>query len=322
VLAGVAVFLALGGPHRVSHEYDRFVHGNDVPLSGDLRTRLTTPGNNKRIEQWNVALHGFHVDQFRGAGAGTYQNAWYQRRHERFYIRDALSLYAEVLGELGLPGMMLLGAALLILLAAIVVRTRRQRRYVGAALVAAAVAWLLRAGLDWDWEMPAVTLWLFAAGGFAAARRESRAGGVSRRLRVAVIPAAIAVSDNRLHAATDALARGDCGAATSKARSSVQVLGFRAEPHEILALCAARGGRYPDALREIRTAVSRDPGNWRYRYDMALVLAVAGRDGGPSAVVATRLNPLEPRAADLAYRLGDPAPPDRRALTRELLAER
>jgi O-antigen ligase/polysaccharide polymerase Wzy-like membrane protein len=329
LVACVFAFLAARGPHEVSRTYDRFVHGNDVPLSGDLRTRLSSPGNNKRIEQWNVAIRAFHTDEFRGRGAGTYQNAWYQGRDEYFFIRDAHSLYAEVLGELGLVGMVLLGSALLALLSALAARTRRRRRYIGAALVAAALAWAVRAGLDWDWEMPAVTLWLFAAGGFAAARREPRGWRLRRPTRlvlslacvlVATVPAALAVSENRLHEATTAFGRGDCVSAAKEARSSERILGFRPEPHQILAYCAARGGQPETALEEIRTAVEHDPGNWRYRYDMALMLAATGRDGAPSARLAARMNPLDARPDELAFRLGDIAVPDRRAIAGELIA--
>lgn len=38
-----------------------------------------------------------------------------------------------------------------------------------AALFAAGLAWALHAGVDWDWQMPAVTLWVFALGGAALA---------------------------------------------------------------------------------------------------------------------------------------------------------
>ncbi|MEA2423510.1 MAG: hypothetical protein QOF55_2609 [Thermoleophilaceae bacterium] len=330
VAAVVAAFVVANGPHVVSRDYDRFVNGNDVPLSGDLRVRLTNPGNNKRIEQWRVAIRGHDRASFNGLGAGTYQNLWYEHRRERFYIRDAHSLYAEVLGELGTVGLILVASALLLLLAAIATRVRGRRRYIGAALLAMAIAWGVRAGFDWDWEMPAVTLWLFAAGGAAAARREATGGGLPPVGRVAlsvacvllaVVPAALVVSDNRLKAARSEFARGDCAQAAKDARASKRVLGFRPEPHQILAYCSARGGDLATGLSEIRDAVRLDPQYWEYRYDLALMLAASGRSPAPAVRDARRMNPLEPRTGGLAGQFAvTRGVPGRRALAKSLIA--
>jgi hypothetical protein len=50
------------------------------------------------------------------------------------------------------------------------------------------------------------------------------------------------------------------------------------------------------ALSDVREAVRRDPGNWRYRYDSALLTAADGRDAGPAARATELLNPREPFA--------------------------
>ncbi len=80
---------------------------------------------------------------------------------------DAHGLYPETLGELGLVGLILLVTALVAILAGLAVRIRGKDRTVYAALFAATLAWMLAAAVDWHWEMPVVTLWLFAAGGAA-----------------------------------------------------------------------------------------------------------------------------------------------------------
>ena len=319
----VVLFFAANGPHRVSSNYKRFVHGNAVVMTGDLRSRLGDPGNNRRIDQWDVALDGYRQDSFKGLGAGTYVNLWYERRQTRFAIRDAHSLYVEVLGELGLTGLVLLAGTLLLIVFGFARGVWRARdRYVYAALLAAALAWLLRAGLDWDWEMPAVTIWLFCAGGAAVAVSSHHR---SRKLRVhpgvrlaltlaalavAVVPAATAVSEHRLIEARAALSRGHCTKAESEARGSLDVIGFRAEPQDILALCAARRGALADAAAAAREAVRRDPGHWRYQYDLAVVLALNPRtnvEAVKAARAAARLNPREPIAVNEAHLLGGPA---------------
>jgi O-antigen ligase len=311
------VFFAARGPDRVSDNYDRFVNGNAVVQTGDLRARLGDPGNNRRIDQWKVAMKGYREDRFRGLGAGTYEHQWNLRRPATFAILDAHSLYAEVLSELGLMGLVLLVAALALILVALARGIWRARdRYVYAALLAAMLAWLVRAGLDWDWEMPAVTIWLFCAGGAALAmssrsrRRPLRPGPLPRLLlalaclAVALVPAAVAVSQHRIEEAEAALERGDCAKARSEAQSAVDLIDFRPEPRQVLAYCAARGGDLAKALSEAREAVRLDPDDWHYRYDVALVLTASGRDGTAEARTVARLNPRDPVASGAPATLG------------------
>jgi O-antigen ligase len=70
-------------------------------------------------------------------------------------VRDAHSLYLETLAEIGPLGLLLVLAVLGMPLVA----ARRSRRGLATAtLPAAYVAFLLHAGIDWDWEMPIVML--------------------------------------------------------------------------------------------------------------------------------------------------------------------
>jgi hypothetical protein len=308
-VAVAVAFMALDGPDRVSSNYHRFVEGNAVVMTGDLRARLGDVGNNRRIDQWKVALDGYREDRFKGLGAGTYVNLWNRRRPVTFAIQDAHSLYVEVLAELGVVGLVLLVVPLALVAFALARGIWRSRdRYVYAALLAALLAWLVRAALDWDWEMPAITIWLFCAGGagLAVSRRSQRRplrlrtlprlGLALLILAVAMVPAAVAVSQYRLEKARTALGRGDCRTAESEARGALDVIGFMAEPHQVLAYCAVRSGRLADAASETSEAVRRDPQNWLYRYDSALIAAASGRDPEPAARSAALLNPRDPEA--------------------------
>jgi hypothetical protein len=329
IVAGA--FFAAHGPHRVSDNYDRFVKGNAVVQTGDLRSRLGDPGNNRRIDQWKVAWKGYKREPFHGFGAGTYQNQWHERRPVNFEIVDAHSLYVEVLSELGIVGLVLLVSPLALILIALARGVWKERdRYVYAALLAAMLAWLFRAGLDWDWEMPAVTIWLFCAGGVAMAvthrsrRRVPRLPALARLaltlsfLGLALVPAAVAVSQHRLEEAQAAFRRGDCGEAERQAHDSLSVVGFRPEPQEILAFCAARRGDFDRASADLRQAQRRDPENWRYRYDEALLTAAGGGDATRAAAKAEQLNPREPFAFAAPRILVGPGATERaRALLRE-----
>jgi hypothetical protein len=308
-VAAAVAFAALNGPDRVSSNYHHFVEGNAVVMTGDLRARLGDVGNNRRIDQWKVALDGYREDRFKGLGAGTYANLWNRRRPVTFAIQDAHSLYVEVLAELGVVGLVLLVVPLGLVAFALARGIWRSRdRYVYAGLLAALLAWLVRAALDWDWEMPAITIWVFCAGGAALAvsrhsdRRPLRLAGVPRLgltllcLAVAIMPAAVAVAQYRLEKARTALGQRDCRTATREARGALDVIGFLAEPHQVLAYCSVRSGDLATAASETNEAVRRDPQNWLYRYDSALIAAAGGGDPGPAARSAALLNPRDPEA--------------------------
>jgi O-antigen ligase len=324
VVAAVAV--ALGAPGAISDQYDRFVRGDEIHTHGDLRRRLTDPGNNGRRAMWTIALNGFKDDRLRGQGAGTFVIAWHEHRgpNHQFEVVDAHSLFLEVLHELGLPGLLFLVVTLALILGAFVVRARGPDRALYAALAACGVTWVLHAGVDWDWEMPAVTLWLFALGGMALAKpagpraagaHAGRGAGVARIvagivcLLLAITPVRIALSEAALQRARAAFARGDCPTAIDKALDSSSFVAARAEPWEIVGFCDVRAGYPRLAVRAVERAVDRDPHNWELQYALALVRGAAGMDPRAAARQALRLNPREPlaRAADDAFNTRRPA---------------
>jgi hypothetical protein len=112
-------------------------------------SRLTSTETN-RYAYWRVALDAFSENPLKGVGTAGYRVEWLQRRHFAETVRDAHSLYLETLAELGIVGF----AALMTLFGGVAKRIRPQDAVAGAALA----AWAIHAGVDWDWEMPALTL--------------------------------------------------------------------------------------------------------------------------------------------------------------------
>ena len=129
--------------------------------------RLVSVESN-RYDYWRVAVATFAEHPLRGIGTGSFRVEWLLRRDRDESVRDAHSLYLETAAELGLVGPRRARRAL-----RRGDRRRRARARLPAA-TAALAAWAVHAGLDWDWEMPALTLVRRAAGGAGDRGRGAR----------------------------------------------------------------------------------------------------------------------------------------------------
>jgi O-antigen ligase len=309
ILLVVLAALALDVPDRVDTQYDRFVNSSTSGRPEVARDRLADISNTGRIEQWDVALDGFARSKLHGQGAGTYGTEWMRERPNTLVVDDAHSLFVEVLEELGLVGIVLLCVALVTILVG-TAPWRGRDRSLHAALIAAALAWTVHAGIDWDWEMPAVTVWLFCVGGavLALRRTKERGPGPSSGSRLvigtlvlvaAVAPGLVLVSQWQLDDAVEAFENGDCAEATERASASIRTLEIRPEAYEALGFCDVREGFDRLGVPALERAVERDPDNWEYRYGLAIVRGSAGLDPRPAAAAALRLNPRDPLTQSL-----------------------
>lgn len=326
----VVVGIAAGGPSWISEHWDRFVHENAVGHIEDPSERLSSVGNNGRIPQWRVAIDAFDEEPLLGKGAGTYAVQWLQHRPYDFTVLNAHSLYAEVMGELGIVGLLLVVAFLLAFLVGAARRMSGPDRQIYGAFLAMALVWIVRAGVDWDWQMPAITLWLFALGGIAISRplaaREATRAGVGRVPRLvaaicvgvlAITPVLVALSQTHLEKALAAFDANDCPASISASLESIDALGVRPEPYELIGYCDARYGEYELGEKAMESAISRDPENWEMHYGLGLVRAAAGKNPMVALREAERLNPLEPMVRHAVAVFGKA----RRPAERERLAD-
>jgi hypothetical protein len=306
VLVVVVVGVAAGGTGWASNKWNDFVHENTVGHTADPSERLSSVGNNGRIPQWRVAVEAFEEKPLLGKGAGTYALQWQQRRPYEFTVVNAHSLYVEVMGELGIVGLLLIVSVLLAVVVGAARRTSGRDRQVYGAFLALAAMWLIHAGIDWDWQMPAVTIWLFALGGLAISRplsaRPRREVALARLPRLvaaicvgvlAITPVIVAMSQTRLETALRQFDANECSSAINSSLSSISALGVRPEPYEIIGYCDIRFGQYQLAEEAMKSAVSRDPENWEMRYALAMADAIQGRSPMPQLVESSRLNPLE-----------------------------
>jgi hypothetical protein len=309
--------IAAGAPERIGDQVTEFVEGGTIEHD---RERLTQLAANGRIEHWEVAVDQWRSARLVGTGAGTYVDWWARQRPYEASARDGHSLYVEVLAELGLVGLALLAVALLVPFAAACWR-RREQRVLWSAVVAVTATWLVHAGIDWDWEQPVLTVPIVALLGCACARAVPRAwelgAGRARTLRLvgglailllAFAPLQIARSQRHLDASLDAFRAGDCATAIDRALASVEVLGSRPEPFELLGYCDVRTGRPELAVRQLEAAVRRDPASWELHYGLALVRAAAGLDPRPHLRAALAANPLDPLVRGAAERMRSTRP--------------
>jgi hypothetical protein len=141
---------------------------------GATNARLSDAGSH-RLAYWRVALDVAADHPLAGAGPGSFGVDWLQRRTIDERVRNAHSLELETLADLGVIGAGLLAAALAATALASAGALRADRA-LAAGPAAAALTGALHAGLDWDWEMPAVTLVVVALAGLLLCRAGAAEG--------------------------------------------------------------------------------------------------------------------------------------------------
>jgi hypothetical protein len=328
----LAVVVAFDVSGIAGRQYDRLVNGV-VPATATPQERLTAPGASGRFEEWGVAWRQFRATPVAGAGAGTYQAVWAENRPTPRELRDAHSLYFELASELGVVGLGLMAVAIGAILVGLVARCRGPERAAYAALAAAWLGWAAHAGIDWDWEMPALTMpvLLLATAGLAVrgsdpveatSASEPRSGSGSTRgparltrvlvglglLALVVSPALVAVSQLRLESSLRAWKQSDCSRTIDDALGSLDALPVRPEPFELIAYCDSRFAMNDLADGAMRSAIARDRRSWDLWYGLAMVHGAGRRDPRPAMAEAVRLNPLEPMTIEGArlFRIDDP----------------
>ena len=298
VIAVVAVVLVgAGGPKAALR---RAYHAFNAPaplVETNASHRLFSLSGSNRSEYWRVAWREVENHPLLGGGAGSYQRFWLRYRRAGLPARDAHSLYLETLAELGPVGLVLLLCALAVPLVA--VRSAR-RSPLAAAAAGAYVAYLVHAGIDWDWEMTSVTLAALVCGIallLAARGAETRPLGRAPRalgLALAVVAAVVAivgfVGNRAESSAADNLDASQLGAAAADARHARRWEPWSAEPWRLLGESQLQEGEVEQARASFRQGVDKDSASWELWLDLALTSRGNQRKDALEHVAA--LNPL------------------------------
>ena len=299
VLAVVAAAVVrAGGPETAVR---RAYHAFNAPaplVKTNASERLFSLSGSNRSEYWRVAWHEYESHPWLGGGAGSYQRFWLRDRRDALPVLDAHSLYLETLAELGPVGLALLACALAIPLAAAPAAARRHP--LAPAALGAYVAFLLHAGIDWDWEMTSVTLAALACGVaiLLAARgsetpplgRVARAVGVGLAASLCVVAVAGFVGNQAEATASDALDASHLGAASADARRARRWEPWSGDPWRLLGETKLEAGRVTDARTSFLRGLRKDDADWELWLDLAL--ASRGAERQHALARAGALNPL------------------------------
>ena len=160
ICAGLAVAIVAGA------------HEKAAQTLGAGAARLETLQSN-RYAYWRVAVRAFRAQPIRGVGAGGWSVYWLRYRPFDEGAQDAHSLPLQTAAELGLVGLALL-AAFLAGVGIAAADALRAAPALAAGPLAGFVVYVAHAPLDWDWEMPAVTLIAIVLAGLLIALGEGR----------------------------------------------------------------------------------------------------------------------------------------------------
>ena len=157
--AALVVAVALSHPLARLHSFAKPPVASDTPSF--VRTHLVSGSGSGRWQFWTAAVDQWQSAPVVGAGAGTFAAWWAEHGSLALFVRNAHSLYLESLGELGAVGF-LLASAVWVGGCAIGVRACRrldgEERTSLAGATAVALAFGVGAGVDWLWQLPAVSL--------------------------------------------------------------------------------------------------------------------------------------------------------------------
>jgi len=271
--AGVAVASIDDPVGRVKSEYDAFV---SLHVDEDRATRFST-GGGFRYDLWRIAADQFADSPLRGVGAGNYDTTYYRERRNPQPAPQPHSLEMQLLGELGIVGVL----GLLLLVGGVLWgASRASRRLDGWVVVGATgvfLAWLAHTSVDWLHNIAGLTgIALVAAGVVLTSPEPSGERPRSAGWRRATLPlivvvallAVLAAAEGRRWAADYYLARSgselssDAAAALRDADQALDLDPESLPTHYAAARAYARLGRYEAARATLLQATRKEPSDY------------------------------------------------------------
>lgn len=297
-----------------------------------VKQHLLSGSGSGRWQFWSAAVDQWRQAPVWGDGAGSFEAWWAEHGSIALFVRDAHSLYLETLGELGVIGLALVLALVgsgMLVGALRAVRASGDTRVYGAAATAVFVAYATAAGIDWVWELTAVSVVGFvslalAVGPATAAPTPLSAVeevGPPRALRTRFGLGAAAIllawllafaqaiplfAQREIGHSQAAVRRGDLSDALAAAKSAREIQPWAATPYLQLALVSEQAGALAPARAWIDMAIARDRTDWRLWLASTRIETRLGRVKAAERSLrrAVELNPRSPLLRGIVGRTG------------------
>jgi hypothetical protein len=276
---------------------------------------LLSGSGSGRWQFWSAALDEFRSSPLRGRGAGSFESWWARHGSFRYFVKDAHSLFLQTLGELGVVGLLLLagalGAGLIVGAARLRVATGTRQTAI-AGVLGAYTGYLIAAGIDWMWELTAVTavgiclLGVLTGAASLPPPAPGEPAGPRRRLIPVIAVAAVAsgvivaeaivlLTAIEVGASQAAAGKGQLVAARSHAIAATRIEPWASTPYLQLALVDQSSGNLAAAESAVVRALSRDDDDWRPWLVASRIQTGLGRTAAAAASLA-RARSLDPRS--------------------------
>lgn len=316
VVLGAVAITATSDPKQWIDDRVSEFEQNSLPELTTSQSRFSVSASSTRSDYWRVALDEFEDSPLLGDGGGGFEFTYLRERTTPDTPRDAHSAPLEVLGELGLTGLLLLVAGI----GGAATAAIRSRRFGSDATLLTSVAltvtayWLIHASIDWFWSYPMPTAMVFgllgsaaAASSFAPAAEPSR--GLRRLALATTIIVSLAVIPLYLSERLTVL--GVQNGVADRTADAYRQLDTAADldPLADTSLLAAaelarRNGADERALAALDRAESRQPDNYLTYLIRARVLAPTDADEARRQLLkAAALNPRDEAVRKLEERL-------------------
>ena len=336
----LGLVLAIGVGIVASHPIAQFQAFKRPPTGaraikpGDfMQAHLLSGSGSGRWQFWSSATEQWEHSKLLGEGAGSYEAWWAEHGALARPVKDAHSLYLETLGELGPVGFLLVVSLAGMGIAVGVRRSQRESgdmRVTAAALTGVFVGYAFAAGIDWMWELTAVSVVSFVAlallsGPVGASSRDLRVArpdesrrslgggrlglGIATLVVVWLVICAQAIpllAQLRIKDSQAAILRGDAKGAARAALDARNIQPWAASPDFQLALVSEQRGETRRAREWIELAIKHDERNWKLwlvsaRLDTKLGDTVGAIDSLRRAI---ELNPRSPLFSGLELDAG------------------
>lgn len=193
----MVIGLALPGRGPIGWSADMISSCSTTPTSQPDRSASTTTSHyadhgTGRCDFWRVAAHDMESAPLRGIGAGNFGDSYAHSGTTGERPTYAHSIALSIGGELGIIGLALAGVMLVATVggAWTTIRVTPSIAAPEISMLAAVIAWIAHAGVDWLWQLPAVTIPILVLAG-SLARGHAVRGAVGSRAVALLGPAAL-----------------------------------------------------------------------------------------------------------------------------------